>query len=41
MSGKYGLEQLAVHAIVVDNQKFDHISASQAGMSGARSQDAG
>ena len=35
MSGKNGLDQLAVHAIVVDNQNLDHLSASWAGMYGA------
>jgi hypothetical protein len=35
MSGEDGLDQIAVHAIVVDNQKLDHISASRTEM-GAR-----
>jgi hypothetical protein len=34
MSGEDGLDQLAVHAIVVNNQNFDHTSASRAEMRG-------
>jgi hypothetical protein len=36
MSGKDGLDQLAIHAIVVDNQNLDHLSASWTGTHGAR-----
>jgi hypothetical protein len=32
MSGEDGLDQLAVHAIIIDNQNLDHTSASPAGM---------
>jgi len=35
MSGEDGLDQFAVHAIVVDNQNLDHISTSRTGMRGA------
>jgi hypothetical protein len=35
MPGEDGLDQLAVHAIVVDNQNFNHTLASQAEMRSA------
>ena len=35
MSGEDGLDQLAVHAVVVDNQNLDHIAASRTGMHGS------
>jgi hypothetical protein len=34
MPGEDGLDQLTVHAIVVDNQNFDHISTSRTGTRG-------
>jgi hypothetical protein len=39
MSGEDGLDQVAVHAIIVNNQKLDHASAPPAGIRSAPRRD--
>ena len=35
MTGQDGLEQVAIHAIVIDDKDFDHSQSSRTGMHGA------